>query len=137
MSKCPNCGSLDTQPLVSVNQCTTCGKLFDFEGNVVAPGVDESTRQDMLRRMGARTTNVVGNLADLQRAGAAAVAGDPAPFKDAVEPPPGVTTEDVQAQAAAVEKVDAALAEAGASITASLADDSGADAKASKSSKSK
>lgn len=75
MTKCPNCGSPETQTLLDRDQCLVCGQQFNAAGKV-SGGIDESTRADYLRRLAPRETNVVGNIADLQRGGAAAASGD-------------------------------------------------------------
>lgn len=112
---CPSCGSTDTVSAVQDNQCLGCGKRFDNAGNATEGGLDATTRAAIERRLEPRTTNVVGNLADLQRLGA-----DQAPrsggVADAFELPPGVTA----AQAKEGNKVAAALVEAEAAGPAAV-----------------
>jgi hypothetical protein len=110
-TKCPNCGSLETQTLLDRDQCLICGQHFDANGKLAA-GMDQSTREDFLRRVAPRQTNVVGNLADLQRGGALVVTGQSDKIADGVEPPPGTSTAGLKAEAKANEKVDAAIAAA-------------------------
>lgn len=139
-TKCPNCGSLDTQTLLDRDQCINCGQHFNAEGKLAA-GMDASTREDFLRRVAPRQTNVVGNLADLQRGGALVVTGQSDKIADGVEPPPGTSTAGLKAEAKAAEKVDAAIAAAADSVSdaqASAAESVvSASAKASKSDKDK
>lgn len=130
-TKCPTCGSHETQSILDRDQCVSCGQQFNADGKLSA-GMDESTRQDFLRRMAPRQTNVVGNLADLQRGGAAVVK-DEGSVSDGVEPPPGVSPESVKAEAKANEKAEAALSAA----ADSLADASSVSAGASVSAKAK
>lgn len=73
--KCPVCRSADTQAGLSNNQCVNCGALFNDAG-VVAPGVDDNTREMLARKLAPRQVNLVGALQDLQVAGAAAAYGD-------------------------------------------------------------
>lgn len=130
-TKCPTCGSHETQSILDRDQCVSCGQQFNADGKLSA-GMDESTRQDFLRRMAPRQTNVVGNFADLQRGGAAVVK-DEGSVSDGVEPPPGVSPESVKAEAKANEKAEAALSAA----ADSLADASSVSAGASVSAKAK
>jgi hypothetical protein len=121
-TKCPNCRSLNTQSLLDRDQCVDCGQQFNADGKL-SGGIDASTREDYLRRLAPRETNVVGNIADLQRGGAA-VLKDEGSVSDGVEPPPGVSPAGLKAEAKANEKV----AEALASVDTQLADASAAKA---------
>lgn len=114
MTKCPNCRSLNTQSLLDRDQCVDCGQQFNAEGKL-SGGIDASTREDYMRRLAPRETNVVGNLADLQRGGAA-VLKDEGSVSDGVEPPPGVSTAGLKAEAKANEAVADALASADAEL---------------------
>lgn len=87
--KCPACSSPDTQTGLNNNQCLRCGKLFDFEGNTVEAGAGDTTRQAILERLAPRQQVVVGNLADLQRAGAEAAAAGRGNLGNGVALPPG------------------------------------------------
>lgn len=113
-TKCPNCRSLNTQSLLDRDQCVDCGQQFDANGKL-SGGIDASTREDYLRRLAPRETNVVGNLADLQRGGAAVLKGEGS-VSDGVEPPPGVSPAGLKAEAKANEKVTDALASADAEL---------------------
>ena len=121
-TKCPNCRSVNTQSLLDRDQCVDCGQQFNADGKL-SGGIDASTREDYLRRLAPRETNVVGNIADLQRGGAA-VLKDEGSMSTGVEPPPGVSPAGLQAEAKANEKVADALA----SVDTQLADASAAKA---------
>lgn len=135
-TKCPNCGSFETQTMLDRDQCLTCGQQFNADGKLSA-GPDQATRDEIMRNLAPRQTNVVGNLADLQRGGGFVATGQSNSVADGVEPPPGTSTEQLQSEAAANEKVVAALSDASDSIVdaqAVAAGDDG-DKKSSKSSK--
>lgn len=127
--KCPNCRSVNTQSLLDRDQCVDCGQQFNADGKL-SGGIDESTREDYIRRLAPRETNVVGNLADVQRGGAA-VLKDEGSVSTGVEPPPGVSTDGLKAEAKANEKANDALASAADSIAEAAAVKAEGDAKAS------
>lgn len=71
-TKCPTCRSADTQTSIGDrNQCLHCGALFDSKGDAVERGPDQTTREVMEARLRPRQDTLSGNLADLQRFGAA------------------------------------------------------------------
>lgn len=113
---CAHCGSVNTQVGVNRYQCLDCGQLTDFEGNTAEPGIDETTRAAIERTLEPRSTNVVGNLADLQRAGAAVVKGEGSDLAAGVEKPAGVSDAAIAATAEAEAKV-AARTEGGDEVT--------------------
>lgn len=74
----------------------------------VNPNLDDATVEDMVRALAPPTVGIVGNYADIQRAGAAIVAGEGKDLASGVELPPGETAGDVKAAA----KVNAAVEQA-------------------------
>ena len=98
--KCASCGSVSTQTGLGNNyQCLDCGALTDFEGNVAEGGLDQRGREILEEQLaaGTRGPNLVGNLADLQRAGAAIATGQGSGLESGVELPAGVTEEAAEA----------------------------------------
>lgn len=106
--KCPICRSADVQHSIGDRaQCLSCGGLLNARGESVDRGPDETTRAVMEARLRPRTDNVVGNLADLQRVGAASAPDDSVPevqLPTGVDPAripgpdsPPVTASEVQA----------------------------------------
>jgi hypothetical protein len=89
---CPNCKSGDTQVGIDNTGCLNCGTQFNTQGEAVAAGPGATTRAVLEQRLAPRSTTLVGNLADLQRAGAE-VAVNGGSFEDGVAPPPGVDTD--------------------------------------------
>lgn len=74
---CPKCGDANSQAgLGDTSQCLTCGGLFDSTGKEVAVGIDATTRARIESQLAPRTTNLVGNLADLARLAPAAETKD-------------------------------------------------------------
>lgn len=63
----------------------------------VDKNLDEGTRNDLIRQLAPSAPGIVGNLADIQRAGAAIVLGEGKGLADGVETPPGVTDVDIAA----------------------------------------
>ena len=96
--KCPTCGSTSTQVNLDRYQCIDCGAEAHFDGTVAESGPNADTRKVLERSLAPRETNIVGNLADLQRLG-----GQQAPksggIADAFPLPPGVTQEQAEASA--------------------------------------
>ena len=92
---CPNCGSPDTNTGIDRDQCLNCGKHFDANG-VAEPGLDQTGR-DLAQATADKThePNVVGNLADLQRAGAAIHEGTGSTLADGAVSPPGTGGDEV------------------------------------------
>lgn len=87
----------------------------------IDPNLNADTREALIRELGPKGgTGVVGNLADVQRAGAAIVKGDGKGFADGVEAPPGTTDQDL----ANAKAVDAAVQAAVDSAAAQSAGDS-------------
>lgn len=96
--KCPNCQSTEVQAgLADSTQCRECGKFFNSAGDLSEPGPDQSTRDAAMERLAPRQQVVVGNIADLQRLGAAAASGDKATtaVKDSVVTPENQPHENV------------------------------------------
>lgn len=88
--KCANCGSSNTQAGFGDFQCLDCGQRTDYEGNAAQGGLDQAGRDRLQAQLdGPEPGNgIVGNLADLQRAGAAIVKGEGSTLADGVNPPP-------------------------------------------------
>lgn len=81
----------------------------------IDPNLDADTRESLIRQLGPKGgTGVVGNLADVQRAGAAIVKGESSTFADGVEAPPGTTDEGLANAKAVDEAVQAAVDSAAA-----------------------
>lgn len=99
--RCANCGSRNTLAAVNNFSCLDCGKLSDFEGNTVDSGIDATGREVIERRLEPRQTNIVGNLADLQRGAGGVAAGQASSVADGVELPALVSEEDAAAPAKA------------------------------------
>lgn len=78
---------------------------------------DASTREALLRALAPRQTNVVGNLADLQRAGGLIATGQADTLAAGVVPPPGTTSEGLAAEAAATDEASAVVADAASKIS--------------------
>jgi DNA-directed RNA polymerase subunit RPC12/RpoP len=95
--RCANCGSANVQQHAWTYQCLDCGKLSDFEGNVVENGAGASTRDAIERRLQPRRSVVVGNFADLQRMGAELAATEKGALASTV-----VTAEPVDVKSNAV-----------------------------------
>ena len=97
--KCASCGSVSTQTGIGNNyQCNDCGALTDFSGNVATGGLDQRGREILEEQLaGPQGPHLVGNLADLQRAGAAIATGSGSGLESGVELPPGVTEEAAEA----------------------------------------
>lgn len=107
------------------------------QGLPAQDGLDDVAVAEITRRLGVRHAPIVGNLADVQRAGAIA-AGDAdavrtnledAPtgsdsFEKGVELPPGTSAEQVKAEQKAVATAEKAIAKATDEITAATSDDS-------------
>lgn len=125
-TKCPNCGAFETQSMLDRDQCLICGQQFNADGKLAA-GPDQATRDEIMRNLAPRQTNVVGNLADLQRGGALVVTGESNSVADGVVAPPGTSTEQLQAEASANEKVADALAAASDSVADAQAVAAGGD----------
>ena len=70
---------------------------------LVGDNVDDATVEDAIRSLAPNVAGITGNYADVQRAGAAIVRGDADGFAAGVEPPPGLTGDDI-AVSAAIEK---------------------------------
>jgi hypothetical protein len=73
----------------------------------VADNLDDATVEDLVRQLAPPVAGIVGNYADIQRAGAAIVSGEGKGLADGVELPPGESDESVKTAAkvnAAVEK---------------------------------
>lgn len=96
--------------LGDVKQDSNTGAMTDSQGNEVTPGPDRATIEDTLRRLTPRAPGMVGNLADLQRLGAQAVAEGKTNIDEAfVDPTDGAGPAAQAAQADAVEQVTSAL----------------------------
>jgi hypothetical protein len=117
--KCPTCRSSNISENVNYRTCLNCGGLFNQEGPMES-GPDQNTKDTITRRLENRATVVSGNLADLQRAGAAAASGGKANLGAGVALPPGYEAEGVTTPA----EDDAAKAEITVESTrAGLVDD--------------
>lgn len=75
---------------------------------LVGDNVDDATVEAALRSLAPNVSGVVGNYADIQRAGAAIVNGDAKDLAAGVEPPPGLTGDDIAVSAAIEESIEAA-----------------------------
>lgn len=102
--KCASCGSVSTQTGIGNNyQCLDCGALTDFEGNVAEGGLDQRGREILEEQLAAKSgPNLVGNLADLQRAGAAIATGQGSGLESGVELPANVSEDAAEASGDAV-----------------------------------
>ena len=85
-------------------------------------GPDKATREALLTRLQAREPSVVGNLADLQRAGGLIATSQASSFSEGVEPPPGKTTEGLKAEAEVAAKANEAVAQVIDDVNAAKAD---------------
>lgn len=85
-------------------------------------GPDQATREAILTRLQAREPSVVGNLADLQRAGGLIATSQASSFAEGVEPPPGKTTEGLKAEAEVAAKANEAIATAIDDVNAAKAE---------------
>lgn len=74
----------------------------------IADNLDDATVEDLVRQLAPPTSGIVGNLADVQRAGAAIVAGEAKDLAAGVEIPPGESPDDLKTAA----KVNAAVEQA-------------------------
>lgn len=72
----------------------------------VGENVDDATVEALIRELAPPVAGVVGNYADIQRAGAAIVAGDAKDLASGVEVPPG---EDMKQQIATAKAVEDAV----------------------------
>lgn len=70
--KCSACGSLSTQAGLDMVQCTDCGARTNFDGTPGRTGIDDTQRELLEAQLAPREpgVGVVGNFADLQKAGA-------------------------------------------------------------------
>ena len=109
-ASCPTCRSSTVSHGIGDNlQCLSCGQLFNSKGEAVERGPDQTTRDANAARMAPRTTNLSGNLADLQRFGAAKA---PDPKAEEFVLPPGVTKDDVAGKDSPVNQVSEVVAQA-------------------------
>ena len=114
----------------------TTGKRYAYGTNEeVTSHLDEESKRQLLKQLAPRQAGVVGNLADLQRGGAAVLKGEGS-VSDGVEPPPDRTAEQVQHDAKVAEKVEGALDDALAAVTDAAAGDDKAKKSSSASKKS-
>lgn len=86
--KCANCGSRDTVDRLDNVQCQNCGTLTGYDGEAKEFGASQEVRDVIDRHNQPGVPTVVGNLADLQRAGADVATGE-GTFESAVEVPAG------------------------------------------------
>jgi hypothetical protein len=94
----------------------TNGKRYAYGTNEeITDHLDDNTKEVLLKQLAPRQAGVVGNLADLQRGGAA-VLKDSGSMSDGVEAPPDRTAEQVAADADKAAKVGDALDAAVASV---------------------
>ena len=92
------------------------GKRYAYGTNEeVTSHLDEESKKALLRQLAPRQAGVVGNLADLQRGGAAVLKGE-GDMEEGVEPPPDRSAEQVKADAKVAEKVEGALDDALAAV---------------------
>lgn len=101
-TKCSNCGSANTLDLLQNVNCLDCGALTDYDGEPVASGIDATGRAVIEKRLEPRGPGVVGNLADLAKAGAP---GEPDSVGEVAKQTPNY--DQAEAQAEAGEKADA------------------------------
>lgn len=71
---------------------------------LVGDNVDDATVEEAIRSLAPPVAGIVGNYADVQRAGAAIVTGTGNSIADGVEPPPDAEAVETAAVAAAIEK---------------------------------
>ena len=114
---------------------TATGKTYYIgTDEEVTSHLDEASKERLLAQLAPRQAGIVGNLADLQRIGAALVTESGDSVADAVEPPPDRTADQIEADRNKAEKIEGALDEAVASVN-DAESDSGSKSKSSKSSK--
>lgn len=76
----------------------------------VRDNLDDAGVEDLIRQLAPPAVGIVGNYADVQRAGAKAVLEDGVTaFQEGVETPPGVTDEDIAVTKAVDDAVAAAV----------------------------
>ncbi len=85
-------------------------------------GMDATTRDAIVRRLAPRQTNLVGNFADLQRAGGLIATGQASSFSEGVELPPNVSESDAKATVKAEAVADKLVTDVAASVEAASAD---------------
>jgi hypothetical protein len=73
----------------------------------VGDNLDDATVEDIIRQLAPPVAGIVGNYADVQRAGAAIVKGDGSDLASGVETPPGVTDTDIAVTKAVEDAVEA------------------------------
>lgn len=92
---------------------TATGKTYYIgTDEEVTSHLDEASKERLLAQLAPRQAGVVGNLADLQRIGAALVTESGDAVADAVEPPPDRTAEQIEADRNKAEKIEGALDDA-------------------------
>lgn len=100
------------------------GKRYSYaDDEEVTDHIDEAGKKVLIDQLAPRQAGVVGNLADLQRMGAALVT-ESGPVADAVEPPPDRTVEQIEADRAKAEKIEGVLDSAVAAVSDATADTS-------------
>jgi len=73
----------------------------------VGDNLDDATVEDIIRQLAPPVSGIVGNYADVQRAGAAIVKGDATDLAAGVETPAGVTENDLAVTKAVEDAVEA------------------------------
>jgi len=88
---CPVCGAAELQQgLADREQCLVCGAYYDVNG-LRGPGPVDEIRENVENNIAEPQQNVVGNYADIQRAGAQVADQGSTSLEEAVEipePPP-------------------------------------------------
>lgn len=127
---CPKCNGTDTQALVDKLQCSSCGQLINPDGTAAAPGMDDSTRESLLRSLAPREVNVLGGFQDIQRIGAAAVLDGKVKIEDVIpDPTDGAAAENAALVADANEALSAVAADVSAAVSGDTKSSSAAKAK--------
>lgn len=81
----------------------------------VRDNLDAAGIEDLVRQLAPPVVGIVGNYADVQRAGAEIVKGNATDFAAGVETPPGVTDDDIEVTRQVDAAVEAAVEGLGAS----------------------
>lgn len=85
-------------------------------------GMDQTTRDAIVRRLAPRQVNLVGNLADLQRAGGKIATDQGSTLADGVELPPNVSDADAKATVKAEKVADKLVDDVSAAVESASAD---------------
>lgn len=88
----------------------------------VADNLDDATVEDLVRALAPPTSGIVGNYADIQRAGAAIVAGEGTDLASGVEIPAGESADDLKTAAQVNAAVEQAVSDSQTGRASSVGD---------------